>query len=315
MEQLISGKAYMSNEAVNAVYDYTAREIDILVKIIFLISREKDENKRAFLTLSYLQLQPDGLNGSDYAELRAAFIGLMRKPMEVFYRESQTWFISAPICAATIKKNSGLIHVEIHPKMVNIICDIRREYTGVEIESVLKMRGKYAKRIYLLMCQFKSTGVRYLNVDELRKMLRLGDMYSNINDLKKRVIDTAIHEINLCTEINITYEANRQSRKITDLTFLISLRREAQEVSDYERQEKFMQRIGVTDWIIQNAKGTLRPDELHRLCYTVNLQKDKIRNPGAYMAKVLSEAGVNVNRKLSFQPQINFNENTASKHP
>ena len=46
------------------------------------------------------------------------------------------------------------------------------------------------------MMQFKSTGYRKIRLDDLRNMLDLNDKYPLTADLKRRVIDTAIDELN-----------------------------------------------------------------------------------------------------------------------
>lgn len=304
MHELLAGKAYLSNEAVNANYDYTALEIDIMVKLIFLVTKERNPVKRQTVRMTYAQLMPEGANGSDYGELRKAFTGLLKKPIEIFYPETKQYFISNFLSAVTIQKHSGVILVELHPKMIALICDIRREFTGLEIESILKLKSKYAKRVYILLCQFKATGVRYLNLDELRKLLKLGDKYEKIADLKKRVLDVALYEINRYTEIVAEYEGNKQSRRITDIVFLMKLKPASSETAGNENQRRYMEQCGVAAWMINNAVHTLQPDELHRILYHVNINQDKIKNKGAYIAKMLNEAGVNTRQKLHFQTAL-----------
>ncbi len=305
MHLLFTGKTYVSNETINAAYDYTSREIDLLVKIIFLLTKEKDEAKRTTLRMTYSQIDPDGVAGSEYAEIRTAFIGLAKKPLEIWYKETNQFFISAVVNAVTLQRNSGVILVDIHPKICGIICDVKREFTGVEIESVLKLKSKYAKRIYILMCQFKSTGVRYLSIDDIRSILKLGDKYPNVNDMEKRVIAPALHEINHLTELRVSFEKNRSSRKITDLTFLIALKPEASEVTGDERQREFMRKWGLSKWQIDNACGKLTPGELHQILYHCNINQDKInKNRGGYMWKLLTEAGVPLRQQFHQQTSI-----------
>jgi plasmid replication initiation protein len=54
----------------------------------------------------------------------------------------------------------------------------------------------YAIRIYELLVQYRQIGKREISVDSLRTMLELGKKYPLFADFKKRVIDTAVDQIN-----------------------------------------------------------------------------------------------------------------------
>lgn len=305
METLFSGKTYISNEAVNSSYDYTAAEIDLLIKIIYFAQkqRNKGEPEALNLRLTYGQLLPNQeQTGSNYQELRRSLLGLMRKPIEVFYKDSGQYFIGSFANYVLVSQKTGLIHVEINHRMAAIFMEISQQFTSIEIESLLKLKGKYAKRLYILLMQFKATGVRYLSVDELRKFLKLDEKYGKISDIKKRVIVPAITEISQASEIIVTYETNKAGRSISDLCFMLKFKAAATETAGDTRQRAFMKICGVPDWIIENAVHTIEAGELHRILYQVQCNKDKIKNKGAYIAAMLAAAGVNTKQKLNFQP-------------
>ena len=67
------------------------------------------------------------------------------------------------------------------------------------------------------MMQFKSTGYRKIRLDDLRNMLDLNDKYPLTADLKRRVIDTAIDELNEKSPITIKYKLLKTGRKFTHL--------------------------------------------------------------------------------------------------
>ena len=303
MHELMKSKLFVSNEAINAAYDYTALEINVMMYILAAAAKENDPAKKLTLRLSYAQLMPEG-EGSAYNELRQAFKGLLKKPYEIYYKETNQYFISNLITAVTINKNQGLILVDLHPKMYGIITEIKRNYTSFETRAVLGLKSKYAKRLYLLASQFKNTGVRYVNLEELKKQLTISDKYPKINDLKKRVLEPAIKEINAISDILLTYELSKTGRKFEDITLLIKLNSEAAALVGNDKQVKFMEQCGLSKWQIENVLQTLSPQELHPVLYQFNLHKDKIKNKGAYLAKVLNEAGVPMAQKISKQLTI-----------
>lgn len=303
MHELLKSKLFVSNEAINAHYDYTSLEINLMMHILAAAARENDLAKKLNLRLTYGQLMPD-VEGSGYNELRQAFKGLLKKPYEIYYKETNQYFISNLITAVTINKNNGLILVDLHPKMYAVITEIKRNYTSFETRAILGLKSKYAKRLYLLASQFKNTGVKYVNLTELKKQLALSDKYPKINDLKKRVLEPAIKEINAVSDLSVSYELSKAGRKFEDITLLIKLNNEAAALAGNDKQIKFMQQCGLSQWQIENVLQTLPPAELHPVLYQFNLHKDKIKNKGAYLAKVLNEAGVPMAQKISKQLTI-----------
>jgi plasmid replication initiation protein len=141
-------------------------------------------------------------------------------------------------------------------------------------------------------------------LDDLKKNLGIVDKYHNISDLKKRCLDIAIKEINAVTELEVTYEFTRLSKKFEEITFLIKLNQDAAKISGNEMQTKFMRNIGLSEWQIENTIQTLSAQELHPILYQFNLNKDKIKNKAGYLVKILNEHGVPMKQKISKQLSI-----------
>jgi len=167
MHELMKSTLLISNEAINGSYDYTPLEIDLMIHIINAAVKETDQNKKCHLRFTYGQLMDDA-QGNDYNQLRSAFLSLLKKPYEIYYKETGQYFAANLITAVTINKNSGFILVDLHPKILQLITDIKKNYTSFETRSVLSLKSKYAKRLYLMCCQFKNTGVKYTVLGAIR---------------------------------------------------------------------------------------------------------------------------------------------------
>ncbi|GAD65161.1 hypothetical protein PA6_078_00070, partial [Aquipseudomonas alcaligenes NBRC 14159] len=80
----------------------------------------------------------------------------------------------------------------------------------------------YAVRLYELMSQFLKLGQRECTLDQLRQMLDLGDKYQDVKNLRVRVLDPALKELNAGTDLAVTAEPRRQGRKIVGFSFTIT---------------------------------------------------------------------------------------------
>ncbi len=97
------------------------------------------------------------------------------------------------------------------------ISNLSSNFTQYFLQDIAGVSSGYSIRFYELMMQFKSTGYRKIRLDDLRNMLDLNDKYPLTADLKRRVIDTAIDELNEKSPIKITYKLLKTGRKFTHL--------------------------------------------------------------------------------------------------
>lgn len=304
IHDFLSGRLAISNEAVNASHNYTSEEIDLFTKILAAVAREPDKEKRRHLRLSYGLLCSPGDTGIDYRQIRKAFRGLISKPLEIYYKETQQYFMCSLVSAMHLNKNSGVILVEIHPKILDLIIETRANFTTLEIASILGLRGKYSKRLYMLASQFKATGIRYTSFDEMRKLFKLEKKYALAADFRRRVLDPAVKEISAITELNISYEVATHGRKIDEFIIHVKYNEAASITASLANQIKFMEQMGLAPWQVKNTVNSLSESEIHKILYDFSLIKNTIKNKGGYLAKILDQAGVNMSGKGSTQTNI-----------
>lgn len=283
----------VSNELVNAVYNYSALEINIMLHLIHEVQKRDTENVRLMIS----QLIDDPAGG-DYTNVKIACTQLLKKPLTYYSEINQSWFICNIITSATIGKNTGLIHCTVHPKIKQAMQAIKSNYTRIETQTILNLRSKHAKKLYMLLCKFRKTGVYYVAVDDFRKLTDTSNKYEQINDLKKRVIDPALNEINAMSEYQVNYEFTKVGRQLNEIIFSFKLNNSAVEVYGNDKQIKFMKMCGLSTWQIENVLKQMTPTDLHPILYQFNLHKDKAKNKGAYLAKMLMDAGVDLTQKL-----------------
>jgi len=73
-----------------------------------------------------------------------------------------------------------------------------------------------------LLAQWQSVGKREVEVDWLRKQFEIEDQYRAMCDLKKRVIDPAVKDVNTHSNYQVGWTQRKTGRKVTHLTFEFS---------------------------------------------------------------------------------------------
>lgn len=120
-----------------------------------------------------------------------------------------------------VEPDSGIVYMRFTSDVVPLITRLESHFTSYEIDKVANLTSIYAIRLYELIIQWRDNGVtqRY-KIDDLRQKLGVEpEQYSTMSNLKAKVIDRAIKQINKHTDITVKYEQHKTGRKITDMSF------------------------------------------------------------------------------------------------
>lgn len=97
---------------------------------------------------------------------------------------------------------------------------LHKQFTSYDLKQISKFKTAYSIRFYELLVQFAKTGERYISLDKLRERLELKDLYKRFFDLKKRIIDPSIIEINSTSNLSVDWDTTKKGRVITGLIFV-----------------------------------------------------------------------------------------------
>jgi len=117
----------------------------------------------------------------------------------------------------------GVIQLTFAGDMLPYLSQLSREFTKYRLENVLKFKSTYSIRIYELLCKW-SGDEKVLTVDWIKEYFQLVDKYDRIGNLKSKVIDVAIEEINAHSDMWVKYEQVKRGRSVVGFKFLFGLK-------------------------------------------------------------------------------------------
>jgi plasmid replication initiation protein len=115
----------------------------------------------------------------------------------------------------------GRVWLRFDEDLVPHLLGLKAQFTQYRIKDVYQFSKASSWRVYELLKQFKDIGQREFEVEEFKRKVGVADHYKVIADLRKRVIDPAIAEINAASDILVQYEQKKRGRRITKFLFLI----------------------------------------------------------------------------------------------
>lgn len=115
------------------------------------------------------------------------------------------------------------IEVELDINTSKMIEKMDTCFTAYKLLEIAKLKTFHTVRLFELLMQFKHTGQLVIFLDEFREAIGVVDKYPNYYNLKRRIIDPALADINENTELNVVFKCDRtektRGRKIEKIGF------------------------------------------------------------------------------------------------
>lgn len=132
--------------------------------------------------------------------------------------------VSGALLTSYINPMNNKVTMEFHEKFLPLLDELKYNHTWIYLEQVVKLKGKYSPRFYefckmILQTQSVTNFTWYLNNDSenmpnMRKFLSVENKFLEWRDLKRKVIEPSIKEINeKCSDVSLEYEPLKTSYK------------------------------------------------------------------------------------------------------
>jgi plasmid replication initiation protein len=291
------------NALTNARYEYTELQLDIF---FFLISKLRKDQQSAVYELNIKELS--ALTGKQYhlPYLRKATEDMGSRMFEVDTpeRHMQLWMFRS----VEYIKGTRIIEVALSDKILPYLFHLKNNFTSYGLASALRLSSKYAKRIYPICSQWKDLGeTKKYDIQEFKIMLGLlddkgNDKASRISDLRSKVLDIAVKQINEHTELNISYELEKRGKTFKNITFKVRPQALAETIpfdlvataqplpgvqqSHYDNAARILDELRITDPKHRQAILTSAAHVAEVNRYNHDLKTGKVkpsRNPGGLL--------------------------------
>lgn len=210
------------NALTNARYEYSELQLDLF---FFIISKLRKGDKDTVYQLDIMELS--SLTGKRYngAYLHKATADMGSRMLEVedANEYQQIWMFQR----IRYLKGQGIIEFDLTRHVLPFLFDLKNNFTSYELAAALRLTSKYAKRVYQLCSQWKNLGeTKKYDLQEFKRMLGLLDDKGNdkterVSDLKSKVLDIAVKQINEHTELHVSYTLEKKGKAFKNVVFTV----------------------------------------------------------------------------------------------
>lgn len=206
----------ISHELNYARYNIGIIAMDIIYMLIAQIKREDIEFNE--FNISVIELEKRLGRKLNRTSLKVASEELINESI-IFTKLTN---ISHPwVNYFELDSKMGLIRIQLHTHLKKHLLNPNLYAIG-NLNSIIALKSHYAKRLYMLFCQFGTMKKFTIGVKPIRTMLSTPESLTNVYaNLKERVIEPCLFNINQLPDIKVKYSEIKTGRSITDFEFVV----------------------------------------------------------------------------------------------
>jgi plasmid replication initiation protein len=216
-------KVAKSNYLVEACYSLTLQEHRLILACLARVDSRKEISKEVCILASdYASMMQIDIKNA-HRELYKAAEKLYDRSISVNDPEKVEEFRWIQK-KALYHKGEGKVTFTWSDDVLVYLSHLQRRFTTYRLHDVARFSSSYSIRLYELLIQFYFTKERWISVESFKSYLNLENKYSSFRDLNKRVVKTAIKEINDTSNLTVLYKTVKSGRKVTALCFFLALK-------------------------------------------------------------------------------------------
>lgn len=129
------------------------------------------------------------------------------------------WFLKAEYLY-----KQGKVRLILDDDIKKYLIELSQNFSKYELYNILALKSKYSFRLYEIFKSYAFQRKKEMDIDYLKEML-VATKYKNFKDLRNRVLDKAVEEINFYTDLTVNYEPIYKGRKVVSIVFNISTKK------------------------------------------------------------------------------------------
>ena len=206
------------NEVVKASYRLSPNEQAIILTALSKIDNQITDQVFYDIYFQDLVDMTTTIIKNAYRDFKEAALSLYRRELMLCNgRKKLTRWVQT----VDYEDGSGTIKLRFSHEILPYLTNIKENFTAYNLRYVAKFKSTYGVRIYELLKQWQNTKQQIeISVAELKDIFQLENKYERMDSLKKKVIESALKDINNYSDLEVSYENIKKGRKIVGFKFI-----------------------------------------------------------------------------------------------
>lgn len=211
-------KIAKSNALVEAAYKLTLNEQRLLLAVIARIDSRRTMRRFTFSISAHEFAQMFDVElHTAYEALQDASTSLFERDIRTFDGRTKARFRWVERIAYIDGESRVELTFTLH--VAPYLTLLHKNFTAYGFHQVSQLKSSYSIRLFEMLIQYRKTGWVQISLAKFRERLMLETSYKRYDNLKARVINPAVKELEEKSSLIIQWEPIRNGRKIEALRF------------------------------------------------------------------------------------------------
>lgn len=208
------------NSLIEASYKLSLNEQRLVLLCISKLDPRKPIPKENLFTITAKEFSTMfGVNEKTaYRELESASRDLYEQDIRTHdgkYNYQFRW-----VYGIKYHNHEGKVTLGFSPWVAPYLTSLHERFTRYNLKKISGLKSTYAIRLFEFLIQFKSTGKLLISLGVFRDRLEIKNEYKRFCDLKRRVIITAVKELEEKSGLAINWKPIKSGKSVTQLEFI-----------------------------------------------------------------------------------------------
>lgn len=226
-----------SNNLCDARYKLTVYEQRMVIAICSQIDDRKGElpivKVRASDLADFCEFDPS----KKYTMVKTTARTLRSRTLE-YKMPDGDWYITGWINSAFYNSKDGTITFTFDERLKSELLNLKSAYLLTPAEPLMKFDRNYSVRLYFILKKMLKIRDFEKDLDFFRDRFQLNKGYKLFANLKNKVLDPAIAEINEKSDISVWHEYIKEGRAYTKIHFIVELKTDKKEIAPPDNIEE-----------------------------------------------------------------------------
>jgi plasmid replication initiation protein len=212
-----------SNALVQASYKLTLNEQRLVLLGVSMLDSRRPGIRPGFNQVEGIKITAEAFAEAFHIDMRYAYDELKEATNNLFERSviqvnGKRTIKDRWVSRVEYHDGEGWAELSFSHHLMPHLTSLGRDFTKYRLGQVANLRSTYSVRIFEWCIQFIDNGWMVVTLDELRQ--RLGVQHSKYADLRRKVIEPAVKELNMKSNLSISMEPIKEGKAVKAVKFV-----------------------------------------------------------------------------------------------
>lgn len=210
-----------SNRLVEARYKLTLNEQRLIIAICSQLDRNADDFKTVRIKVNELADFCNIKAANKYTRIKNIVMRLIDRKI-VLNKDDGGWYATHWLQSAEYFPKESIVEYKIDERLKPELLKLKQAYIDTQAAPLMEFTRDYTARMYFILKKMLNVKEFCYNISFFRETFCLGKSYSQFSNIKDKVIEPALAEINEKSDISIKHEYIKEGRNYTKIHFIVT---------------------------------------------------------------------------------------------